>query len=168
MKKLILTIINNLIEAERFAGLNDRYRKNREEIHRMVRYLAVGGWNTLFGLGVYSLLYALFKNSVNYLALTIPTNILAITNAYLCYKLLVFRTKGNWWREYWRCYVVYGGGALLGMAMLFLLVSGCGFHPVAAQVLTVAMTIAGSYVGHKYFSFGRKKKSNDSGNNDIP
>ena len=154
--------------AERFAGLNNRYQRNRVEIRRMICYLVVGVWNTLFGLGVYSLLYALLKNRVNYLVLTIPTNILAITNAYLCYKLLVFRTKGGWWREYWRCYVVYGGGALLGMVMLFLLVSGCGIHPVAAQVLTVGMTIVGSYVGHKYFSFSRKKSSSSApGDDDI-
>ena len=40
--------------------------------------------------------------------LVIITNILAITNAYICYKLVVFKTKGNYVKEYLRFYIVYG------------------------------------------------------------
>ena len=137
----------------------EKYRQNRGEVHRVFRYLIIGGWNTLFGLGVYTLLYETLHEHVNYLLLTVPANILAISNAFLCYKVFVFKTKGDWWREYWRCYLVYGGGALLGMGLMFILVSGCGIYPILAQFITVGITIVASYLGHKNFSFSRKKSS---------
>jgi len=127
---------------------------NKEEIHRITRYLIVGGWNTLFGVGVYALLYKMLHDRVNYLALTVPANILAITNAYICYKFFVFRSRGNYIREYLRCYAVYGGGIALGFALMYILVSIMGLHPVMAQCLCVFISIACSYAGHKRFTFG--------------
>jgi len=48
------------------------------------------GWNTVFGPGVYALAYHLWHARVHYLVLVDPCNIIAITNAYVCYKLLCF------------------------------------------------------------------------------
>jgi nucleoside-diphosphate-sugar epimerase/putative flippase GtrA len=135
----------------------EKYQQNRDEVHRAARYLIIGGWNTLFGLGLYTFLYETFKQDVNYLVLTVPCNILAITNAFLCYKIFVFKTKGNWWREYWRCYLVYGGSALVGMGLMFILVSGCGIYPIIAQFMTVGISVAASYIGHRNFSFAKGK-----------
>ena len=135
----------------------EKYQQNRDEVHRVARYLIIGGWNTLFGLGLYTLLYETFKGQVNYLLLTIPCNILAITNAFLCYKIFVFKTKGKWWSEYFRCYLVYGSSTLIGMGLMFVLVSGFNIYPVIAQFLTVAITIVASYIGHREFSFAKNK-----------
>lgn len=144
------------------------YRDNRGEFWRVARYLLVGGWNTLFGVGLYTVLFELLSRKLGwqleiggrdyfYLALSIPVNILAISNAYLCYKFFVFKTKGNILREYFRCYIVYGTSTLLGMAGLWLLVETCGIYPVMANILLTFVTVAVSYLGHKYFSFGTKK-----------
>ena len=75
--------------------LVEKYKKHDKEIRRMMRYMLIGGWNTLFGIGAYAILYKLLHARVNYLLLLIPANILAITNAYLGYKFVVFRTKGD-------------------------------------------------------------------------
>lgn len=144
------------------------YRNNRDEFWRVLRYLLVGAWNTLFGVGLYTVLFELLNRKLDwqleiggkdyfYLALSIPVNILAISNAYLCYKIFVFKTKGNILREYFRCYIVYGTSALLGMAGLWLLVEICGIYPVIANILLTFITVAVSYVGHKHFSFNTKK-----------
>jgi putative flippase GtrA len=78
---------------------------------------------------------------------------LAITNAFICYKLFVFRTRGNILREYFRCYIVYGGMALAGTAGLLVLVESLGMSPVAANcVSTVVLTFV-SYLSHRNFSF---------------
>lgn len=127
--------------------------KPTPEQWRIFRYLAVGGWNTLFGLGVYALLYRWWGNRVNYLLLAVPANILAISNAFLCYKLLVFRTRGNWWREYFRCCIVYGGGALVGMGLLKLFVEYLHWIPDLANVAGTGIVVAGSYLGHRFYSF---------------
>ena len=79
---------------------------------QVVRYLVVGAWNTLFGYGMYALLNFLLAPLLNeYLAAmaaSVLANVIAISVAFLGYKLWVFRTKGNFLREYLRCYLVYG------------------------------------------------------------
>ena len=141
------------------ARVADKYRKHTAEIHRVARYLLIGGWNTLFGMGVYAVLYGLLHTRANYLVLMIPANILAITNAYLGYKFFVFKTRGNYIREYLRCYVIYGGGIALSFVLMYLLVSIFGLHPILAQLPCVLISIIFSYFGHKRFSFGSRGAS---------
>ncbi|MBE6386623.1 MAG: GtrA family protein [Lentisphaerae bacterium] len=138
-----------LIDPAKFPVL----RNLSETQYQALAYLATGAWNTLFGIGIYSVLYQLFGKSVHYMILAVPANILAITNAFLCYKLFVFRTKGNWIKEYFKCYIVYGTGTLSGMFLLWLLVKTCCINPVAANIIATGIVVAVSFFGHKYFSF---------------
>lgn len=133
------------------------YRENRAEFYRIARYLVVGGWNTLFGIGIYWILILVFGEE-KYLWLLIPGNVLAITNAFLCYKYIVFRTRGDGWREYFRCYVVYGASMLFGAAGMWFLVAFGRLHPVPANILLTFLTVIFSYIGHRFYSFGRKKR----------
>lgn len=129
---------------------------HRAQAHRFWQpfaYLLVGGWNTVFGIGFYALVYYWLKDTFNYFVLLIPCNVVAITNAYLCYKLFVFKTQGNWLREYLRFYVVYGLAMLLGMGLVALLVQAFHLHPVLANTATTALTIVVSFIGHKRISF---------------
>lgn len=137
-------------------SLFDLYRKNPEEFRRIALYLIVGGWNTVFGIAVYTMLILLFGER-HYLLLGIPANILAITNAFLCYKYIVFRSRCSFWREYLKCYIVYGGMALVGMGELFLLADCCRIPPIYANIAVTFLNIAISYLGHKYFSFRKIK-----------
>ena len=137
--------------------LFDLYRKNPEEFRRIALYLVVGGWNTFFGIAVYTSLVLIFGEQ-HYLLLGIPANILAITNAFLCYKYIVFRSQGSFWLEYLKCYIVYGGMALAGMAELYLLVDCCKFPAIYANIAATFVNIVISYFGHKYFSFGKIKR----------
>lgn len=130
-----------------------KYHQMRAESGRITRFLVTGVWNTAFGVIVYIVLYEGLKQWVNYLVLLIPGNILAITNAYICYKLFVFKTRGNIIREYLRFYVVYGGAMLLGFVLMFVLVDGLGLNPVAAQILCVPISIIFSYCSHRNYSF---------------
>ena len=137
--------------------LFDLYQNDPEEFRRVALYLVVGGWNTIFGIAVYTIFVLLFGER-HYLLLGIPANVLAITNAFLCYKYIVFRSKGSFWLEYLKCYIVYGGMALVGMAELYLLVDCCKFPPIYANIAATFVNIAISYFGHKYFSFGPRKR----------
>jgi len=132
--------------------LKELYRHNRPELFRIIRYLAVGVWNTLFGVGIFTIL-SLLLNERYYLLLSLFCNIIAITNAFLCYRYIVFRSQGSFWREYFRCYIVYGAGSLTGMAILALLVEACGFPPVTGNLISTAVVVSGSYLGHRFFSF---------------
>jgi len=127
---------------------------------QFLRYLIVGGWNTVFGMGVYAALYRLLGTHVHYLVLLIPSNVLAITNAYICYKLFVFKTRGHIFREYFRCYVVYGGMMALGAVLMFALVDGAHMPPVLANCFCIAVTTVVSYFAHRSFSFVQPDHAN--------
>lgn len=132
-------------------------RLRRHRLWQPAAYLAVGGWNTLFGLGLYALAFRALHAHVQYLVLLVLCNIVAITNAYVCYKRLVFRTRGNWLREYLRFYVVYGTAAFLGMGLVAVGVQMFGMHPVWANTAVTGLTIIISYFGHRRVSFAPRR-----------
>jgi len=118
-----------------------------------IKYLFAGFVNTLFGyfLGVF--LYIHMVNYVNIIFISALSNIIAITFSFFVYKSYVFRTQGNWLKEYLKCFIVYGGSALFGIFMIWVLVDRLSINIWVAQFLTIAITVAGSYFGHRRFTF---------------
>lgn len=129
--------------------MRERLKRHAEKI----RFMFTGAWNTVFGLLVFAALYSLFSKKVNYMVILVISNVISITNAYVCYKFIVFRTKGNYLREYLRFYVVYGISMLANIGLMFMCVHYLGIKPVMAQAFILAVIFATSYVGHKFFSF---------------
>ena len=128
----------------------------------VLAYLLTGAWNTVFGMGLYALAYHLWGEYIHYIVLSIFVNILAITNAFLCYKLFVFRTKGNWLQEYFRCYVVYGSVSLCNIGLLWLLVHFFNMNPAWANAFGIAFVAFVSYFAHKFFSFKKNQNTEQS------
>ena len=128
---------------------------------QFARFLAVGGFNTLFGYGLFALLnWSLTPVPYGYLWATIVANLIAITVAFLGYKWFVFRTKGNYLREWLRCVGVYGTSSLIGLAGMAILVPILRRHmakPQAASYVAAALmlvvTVCFSFVGHRNISF---------------
>jgi len=129
----------------------------------LARYLAVGIWNTAFGYGTFALLTALLEGHVpaSYMAASLLSSVLNITVSFLGYKWLVFRTKGNYLKEWARCLMVYSGSIVLGLALLpptvFLtayLTGNAGAAPYIAGALVMGVQVIVSFVGHRTFSFG--------------
>lgn len=125
-------------------------------------YLVVGLWNTLFGYGTFALLTAVLTPIVpySYMWASLLSSFLNITVAYLGYKWFVFKTKGNYLREWLRCVAVYGGGIAIGLIALPVLVTlirrNTHFSsqaPYIAGAILTAATVVYSFVGHKNFSF---------------
>ena len=130
---------------------------------QLARYLAVGIWNTLFAYGSYALFTALLDRYVpaSYLAASVLASVLNITVAFLGYKWFVFKTKGNYLKEWGRCLMVYSGGILLGVALLapavFVverLTGSPGAAPYIAGALILGVQIVLGFFGHRTFSFG--------------
>lgn len=125
------------------------YRQHKEKIN----YLLVGGWNTVFGYSVFVALYFLFTSSIHYMVIWLVSTVLAITNAYIGYKAFVFKTRGNYLREYLRFYVVYAGAMALNFVLLPLCVEIFRLSPPIAQGGLIFLNVIFSYFGHKRFSF---------------
>ena len=126
------------------------------------RYLLVGLWNTLFGYGTFALFTAVLNPFVphSYIWASLLSSLLNITVAYLGYKWFVFKTKGNYLREWLRCVAVYSGGILFGLITLpvLVLVIRRNTHffteaPYIAGAVLTAVVVIYSFLGHKKFSF---------------
>ena len=126
------------------------------------RYTFVGIWNTIFGYGSYAALTALFmpRMAHGYLAAAGLSSFVSISVAFLGYKWFVFKTKGNYLREWLRCHVVYGATALIGIVVLPAFVYG--FHrfvglgasaPYVAGATVTGLNVIISFLGHRHFSF---------------
>jgi putative flippase GtrA len=135
----------------------------------VIRFLMVGGFNTAFSFALYSglviVLGHLFPNLgkplIADLAFTISTPI-GITVAFLCYKHFVFRTKGNYLKEWLRCFVVYSVSFPMGLVIVptatHFFQRGPLTHayaPYLAGLVNSFCIACYSYFGHKKFSFKR-------------
>src|ERR1022692_336084 len=126
------------------------------------RYLLVGAWDTVFGYGSYAFFTAILSPMIphSYIAACVISSLLNISVSYLGYKFFVFKTKGNYLREWLRCVAVYSGGILFGVLTLPLLVALIRHNtrffaqaPYIAGAILTAFMVAYSFVGHKRFSF---------------
>ncbi len=122
-----------------------------------LRYLVVGGVNTVVGYGISVGAYQQLVGSLHIFVIGILANIVAITFSFLTYKTLVFRSNGHWLQEYLKAYVVYGGVAVFGIFLLWLFVNKIGLSIWIAQGLVTMLTVAVSYIGHKRYTFSKKR-----------
>jgi len=134
---------------------------------QLFRYLLVGIWNTAFGYGTFAaftaLLYRYGKDS--YLAAMVLSSLINITVAFLGYKWFVFKTKGNYLKEWLRCLSVYGGSFLISFialpGLVFALRRWFGYDrgaPYLAGAILTGATVFISFFGHKHISFRPDKK----------
>ena len=124
-------------------------RRRREQ----VLYLVVGGWNTLFGYLVWALLQYLLHDYLFYLVIVVLAWFPAVLNAYLGYRIVVFRSKGSVWRELPRFSLVYIGTLIAGLIGLPILLHVLPFSIYVTQALYTMAMVVFSYLAHKFFSF---------------
>ena len=133
-----------------------------KSVLQFVRYVLVGGFNTLFGYGLFAFLNWSFSGlgSFSYMYAAVLANLIAITVAFLGYKWFVFRTRGNYLMEWLRCVGVYGTTALIGLVGLPILVPILRSHlghperaPYIAGAIMTLFTVLFSFFGHRNISF---------------
>ncbi|MGV8083283.1 MAG: GtrA family protein [Coriobacteriia bacterium] len=135
---------------DKLAGL---YRRNGEQL----RFLVVGAWNTLFAIGTLWVLDHLISYDPSSLVqkqgVLLANWILGVTQNFFTFKLLVFRTKGHWLREYARMYVTYAFTFVVQSAMTLLISHLYDLSVFWASLPTTVVVMIASYLGHKYFTF---------------
>lgn len=126
----------------RKAWLNDK-----------IRYLIIGGYNTVVGYCVFAALWLLWGQQIHYIGVLVLSHVISVTNAFFAYRILVFRKKGDAWSDFGRFNMVYLGAFIFNLIALPILIEGAGLHPLVAQALLVIVTVVASYVLHRRFSF---------------
>ncbi|WP_263381297.1 GtrA family protein [Granulicella arctica] len=130
---------------------------------QLLRYLIVGGWNTLFGYTCFFLMNRWLSHvmhAYSYIVASVASNLISITVAFLGYKWFVFQTKGNYVKEWLRSLIVYSGTILFSALALGPLV-GLIRHstryqtqaPYIAAAIVAVFTVVSSFFGHKHLSF---------------
>jgi putative flippase GtrA len=127
-------------------------------LHReQILYLVVGGWNTLFGYAVWALLEYLLHDSLHYLLILVLSWPVAVLNAYVCYRVFVFRSRGSIWRELPRFTLVYAVSLALSLVALPILLRTLPFSIYVIAAGFTAVMVVATYVSHKFFSFGGRR-----------
>ena len=136
------------------------YSRRREQL----LYLVVGGWNTAFGYGSWALIQFLLGGYLHYLVVIVLAWPIAVLNAYLGYRYIVFRSQGPVLEELPRFSLVYLATLLVNLALLPVALSVLPFSIYVVQALFTAVVVVCSYLGHKYYSFrgGRRRDSGDA------
>jgi len=120
-----------------------------------IRYLLVGGWNTVFAYCLFAAMQIVLGSQINYLILLAIATVFAILNAFVCYRRFVFKVRGHFFRDLGRFSLVYVGGFVANLALLPLLVEVVGLPVLVAQAILVAGTVTTSFFAHRSFSFRR-------------
>ena len=120
---------------------------------RKIRFLIAGGWNTIFGYASFAGLYWLLSHKVHYLVILTGVTVINITMAFLTHKFFVFRTRGNYLKEYLRYYIVYAAPTGIGFIGLPFCIEVLRLNAYVAQLLIMGITVVMSYFGHKHVTF---------------
>jgi putative flippase GtrA len=131
------------------------YERRREQI----LYLVVGAWNTLFGYAVWALMEYLLHDQLHYLIILVLSWPFCVANAYICYRVFVFRSRDSVWRELPRFSLVYLVMLAAGLLALPILLRTLPFNIYVIQAGYTAVVVVLSYLGHKFFSFGGERRA---------
>jgi putative flippase GtrA len=135
---------------------------------QVLRYLAVGACNTLFGYGCFALFTMALTPllAYGYIVASLLANLLSITFAFLGYKWFVFKTEGNYLKEWTRCLAVYSASMFLSAAALPFVVAiirhqgrSARNAPYIAGAIVLAFSIVFSFFGHRRISFAQTKRA---------
>lgn len=129
---------------------------------RRVRFLLVGGVNTVVAFALFALFEATAGRALDAAGHPVAGSLvpllgsyaLAILLAFALYRRFVFRVRGHVLRDLARFVSVYLVSITLNAVLLPVLVA-VGVPRLGAQALLVLVITVISYVGHRWFSFRR-------------
>lgn len=118
--------------------------------YRWIRFLFVGGINTIIGYGSYALLIFL---KTNYLLATTLSTIIGVINSYVWNRKFTFKSNKSIKKEIPKFASVYLISYCAGMIIIYTLVSKLNMNQYLAGLLNLVSTTLISWFGHKYISF---------------
>jgi len=130
------------------------YFRRREQL----LYLVIGGWNTVFGYAVWAVLQYLLGDHLHYLVVVLLAWPIAVLNAYLGYRYVVFRSREPVVREFLRFSLVYVATLVVNLALLPVALNVLPFNIYVVQALLTTVVVVSSYLSHRYYSFGGKRR----------
>lgn len=122
-----------------------------------IRFVVTGGVNTAVGILLFPILYLLLAPyHIHYVVTLVISNVLCVGFAYLTNKFFVFRTSGNYLREFGRFVVFHLSHFVLNLVAVPLLVEFAGISPLIAQPFFALVVVITSYFWHRHITFVKR------------
>lgn len=118
-----------------------------------LRFLIVGAYNTAFGYAAFVGLYFLLHDYWHYLAISLLSYVIAITNSFILQRKIVFRAQDALLPSFLRFNLSTAAALLFSMAGMALLVEAFSINPLLAQALVTCTTVVISFLLHRYYTF---------------
>lgn len=125
------------------------------KINQKVRFLLVGGFNTVLAYGVFAALYQFI--GLNYNVSLITQYFITVNVSFLTMRYYVFRSHGNLKNEYVKAVSVYVGMYFFNAFALNFFVVILALNPLLGQALYLIVSTVLTFLLHKYFSFRQKQ-----------
>jgi putative flippase GtrA len=120
---------------------------------QQLRYLVVGGFNTLLGLGIFAALDLTTARYVgHYVVLTLAA-LISIAASHATQRRWAWSSRAPYLRELQRFFSVYLAGYFLNLALLFVAHSGFGAPVIPAQVAITGILILAAFFVHRFWTF---------------
>lgn len=120
-----------------------------------IAFLLVGAINTVVGFGWFAVFEITVGRVGGYLLSLACSHVASVLCAFVLYRRLVFRVRGNVLLDLVRFETIYLVAIAINFVALPLLVEFAGLVPIVAQAMIVVVTTLVSFFGHRYFSFRR-------------
>lgn len=117
-----------------------------------IRFLLVGGFNACVSYFIYALICLIFGEKVYQIALALAW-ILSSVVSFTTQKFLVFRSKGDWKKEYLKCCTTWIFSYLINAGLLEFTVKFLHLNVFLAQFISTFAAAVFTYVLFKKFAF---------------
>lgn len=121
-----------------------------------IRYLLVGGYNTVVSYALYALLLFFMDGQREQVAL-LGSFLISSVNSFWTQKIFVFQGKGKVHVEYIKCLMSWGVSYVLNVILLALFVDAMHINAYTAQFIALILVTINSYFLLKFFAFKEKK-----------
>ena len=124
---------------------------------QQVRFVLVGGYNTVISYALYALILWLTNEKSPQLALFFSFLISTVHN-FFTHKIYVFNTKGNYLKEYPKCLFTWSTSYFFNTLLLAFFTKILNVNPYLAQLFSATIVAINTYIWLKYFAFNRKSQ----------
>jgi len=118
-----------------------------------LRYLVVGGLNTLFGLGVFAALDLTTARYVGHYVVLTFAAVISIATSHTTQRKWAWLSRAPYFRELARFSSVYVIGYLFNLALLYIAHSGFGAPVIPTQVVITGLLILATFFVHRFWTF---------------
>lgn len=134
------------------------------KLPQKLRFLLVGGFNTVFAYSILALIYWLFasineKSGLGFSQVIVANAalfvqyVISINVSFMTMRYYVFHSRENWKKEFIKAWSVYLFLYLINSPVLSFLILVVGLQPLVAQALYLVFSTITTFLLHKYYSF---------------